>query len=664
MTVPGHFKPGDRVASFELVREIAKGGMGAVWFARLERGAGFEKHFALKTILPEFSMDPRFRAMFLDEARIAAAISHANVVQIIDLGEYKDTLFMVMEWIDGESLHRMVRSFEHRRLTLPPNIVGRIMVEICAGLHAVHELKDRAGASLEVVHRDVSPQNILITEQGVPKIIDFGIAKARGRLAGDTAAGGIKGKLMYMAPEQIIGRHIDRRVDVWGVGAVLYHLLSGSPPFDGDNEAQTLQAIVSGQPPPPMPPRVPPEVQTVVMRALSFDPNVRFPTAAALAAALEGALRASGLLATVADVGIFVREYRSGVAQTKAQAKSSKPPPSLPEPTPSSSQRTMRRVTDVLAKIGPSSPASMCITCGATTDTAALLCAGCSEQWIDQGTALVVVRKAPVELTQAAQASGDAALVDAVSGERALVLLPAPRARQAVENLQKRGVEAVVVATDRAHELVPRDLYALAGVVLLAGVVAGLQVSSGFFVLSPIVALGIVVGAIGTMRKPSLTKVLPRSTLEPSAEASIAEAFSRAPPGNARSLVLSVATTARRTAGRAQASAPEMNAALSELAKASADAAIDAARLEKSLVEVASPQRAAERQRIEGRIGDHVLALCDAVDALGELGDSAFFMPDPDTAPKLRRVARQIADAVKAAADVRPPSLPPARRAG
>ena len=231
--------------------------MASVWIARQQGKHGFQRLVAVKTILPKYADEPRFQQMFLDEARIASRIEHANVTQILDVGEQHEVTYLVMEYVDGDSLSKLHRAAPESGAPVPLGVVLRVMADVCGGLHAAHELRDAGGQPLGVVHRDVSPQNVLISTQGIAKLIDFGIAKARDRLGGDTNADQLKGKVQYMAPEQAIGRPVDRRADVWAVGAVLYHLLGGKPPYEAENDIQTLFLLSSGRPPAPLPSSVP-----------------------------------------------------------------------------------------------------------------------------------------------------------------------------------------------------------------------------------------------------------------------------------------------------------------------------------------------------------------------------------------------------------------------
>jgi eukaryotic-like serine/threonine-protein kinase len=305
-----HLAPGYRLDRYELLCPIGVGGMASVWVARLLGKHGFEKLVAVKTILPAYDSDPTFQQMFLDEGRIAARIHHPNVAQILDLGDHHGVLFLVMEWVEGDALSKLARAVSDAEIPFPPGIAARILIDVCAGLHAAHELRDRSGAALEIVHRDVSPHNILVGAQGVSKVIDFGIAKARDRAAGDTRTGSFKGKIKYMSPEQAVApKSTDRRADVWAVGAVLYALLSGRSPYESDNDMATLIQLAQQKPPEPLPPEIPQPIRKVVARALAWDPNERYATAAELRDALEGAIASAGIVATNADVAAFTARH-------------------------------------------------------------------------------------------------------------------------------------------------------------------------------------------------------------------------------------------------------------------------------------------------------------------------------------------------------------------
>jgi serine/threonine-protein kinase len=282
MTDDFEVRPGVVLGRYECLLPIARGGMAAVWAARARGARGFQKIVAIKTMLPSLSTEPDFEKMFLDEARIVAGIRHPNVVEIIDLGEEAHLLYIVMEWIDGEPLSALMRTRPSGDRKLPFGIGVKVMMDVCAGLHAAHELKDETGQPAELVHRDVSPQNILVTYDGVVKLVDFGVAKSLAMSSTQTTAGQVKGKVPYMAPEQVLGKPLDRRVDVFSAGVVLYQLTTGTHPFRGDNDGATFHNLLYADIPAPT--RIvagyPRPLEKVVLKALAREPEQRYASAA------------------------------------------------------------------------------------------------------------------------------------------------------------------------------------------------------------------------------------------------------------------------------------------------------------------------------------------------------------------------------------------------
>jgi len=275
---------------YELLTPIGRGGMAVVWAARLRGTHGFSKIVAIKMMLPVLSSDPRFEAMFLAEAQIASGIKHPNVCEILDLGEHDGTVYLVMESIDGEPLSRLEAMCRATGRKVSCGIAARMIAQAARGLHAAHELKAENGERSTVIHRDVSPQNILVTCDGIVKIVDFGVAKAAVRSTPTTAAGVIKGKVAYLAPEQIEARVIDSRIDIFALGTVLHELLAGRHPFESDTDLATLLAIASPEPAPSLPgddDAFPPALRAIVERALAKDPAKRYATMRELAVALE-----------------------------------------------------------------------------------------------------------------------------------------------------------------------------------------------------------------------------------------------------------------------------------------------------------------------------------------------------------------------------------------
>jgi eukaryotic-like serine/threonine-protein kinase len=302
--------PHRTLGRYELLVPLARGGMAMVWAARLKGDRGFEKLFAVKTMLPGMSDNAEFEKMFLDEATLASRIRHPHVVEILDLGEQDKILYIVMEWLEGEPLNAIMNAASTRG-GIPVPIGIRIAMQACAGLHAAHELADEQGRPLGLVHRDVSPQNVLVTYGGVTKVADFGIAKAMARGGGSTQVGEVKGKVAYMAPEQALGNAVDRRADVFGLGILLFQLATGSHPFRGDTDAETFARIALGEPvvfPRKLAPDYPTSLETVLLKALAQDPLERYESANALLRALDKALPPS-MRGSVADeeVGAFVR---------------------------------------------------------------------------------------------------------------------------------------------------------------------------------------------------------------------------------------------------------------------------------------------------------------------------------------------------------------------
>jgi serine/threonine protein kinase len=310
--------PGYRLDRYELLCPIASGGMASVWLARLRGKRGFEKLFAIKTIKTELISDPRFQEMFLDEARIASRIIHPNVAQILELGEQDDILYIVMEYVDGDSLAKVNRLALKRGSPLPVGISLRIVAEMCGGLHAAHQLKDSDGESLGVVHRDVSPQNVLVTTEGSSKVIDFGLVKAKNRSAGETGQGVVKGKIRYMAPEQVASKGVDHRADVWAAGMVLYELLVGHVPYHTEDDLEIVKRLMGDDPLPPFEVALPPQIEKVLGKALVKDQRERFESCAQMKRAIEAAIHDLDLPAENEHVAEFLKETLPELAAKRA----------------------------------------------------------------------------------------------------------------------------------------------------------------------------------------------------------------------------------------------------------------------------------------------------------------------------------------------------------
>ena len=276
-----------RFGRYDVLTKLAEGGMATVYVGRAVGAAGFERLVAIKACHPTLLGDESFRAMFLDEARLAARIHHPNVVPTLDVAD-DDGLYLVMDYVEGAKLSDWIRAERDERRGVAPEMALRVMVDALRGLHAAHEAKGAAGEPLGLVHRDVSPQNLVVGVDGTTRVLDFGIAKAEAR-ATVTSEHTVKGKLGYLSPEQLGGGAVTPRTDVFAAGVVLWETLTGRRLFTGDSRQDVLQKILYV--PIKRPSRVasvPETLDAVVMRALEREPSARYPSAAAFADALEG----------------------------------------------------------------------------------------------------------------------------------------------------------------------------------------------------------------------------------------------------------------------------------------------------------------------------------------------------------------------------------------
>ncbi len=286
-----HFTAGSVLGRYELLFPIAQGGMAEVWAARLHGTRGFTKLVAIKTIRRGVMDDARLEQMFLEEAHLASQIQHPNVVSTHELGEQDGTLFLAMEWADAEPLSTLLKETTDNG-GIPLNVAVNIIAQACRGLHCAHELRDGDGQLLEVVHRDISPQNVLVTYAGIAKLVDFGIAKATQNASSMTEEGQVRGKLPYMSPEQVRGEALDRRTDIFAMGTLLYTLTTGQHPFKGSNPGETLANLCSSAPflpPTRIDANYPPAVAAVVMKALAKVKGQRYASAEEMRLALDAA---------------------------------------------------------------------------------------------------------------------------------------------------------------------------------------------------------------------------------------------------------------------------------------------------------------------------------------------------------------------------------------
>jgi len=280
--------------------------MGRVWAAR-QVNSPLQRLVAVKTAISGQSQTPEFQRLFMDEARIASLIHHPNVCGVYELGEENGTLYLVMEWCDGASLRQVMDKLPDGRMEL--DVAARIVANVAAGLHAAHELEDSDGTKLRVVHRDVSPQNVLMSKNGHVKVADFGVAKAQGQMHRPTETGEMKGKLAYMAPEQVTAKDIDHRADIFALGCVLYEVTVGRRPFQGEGALSTLYQLLEQNVAAPgeVCPGYPPELSIIVLKALAKDADARFQTAEELRVALEGWIASIGSKANEREIAALMR---------------------------------------------------------------------------------------------------------------------------------------------------------------------------------------------------------------------------------------------------------------------------------------------------------------------------------------------------------------------
>jgi eukaryotic-like serine/threonine-protein kinase len=295
--------PPRAVGRYVMYGEIASGGMATVHFGRLVGPAGFARPVAIKRLRPQYASVPDFAKMFLDEARLAARIAHPNVVPTLDVVDTDGEVFLVMEYVRGATLSHLVRCAKQHEARFPAPISAGIVSAILQGLHAAHEATSDLGDRLELVHRDISPQNVLIGSDGVTRLLDFGIAKASGRLQ-TTRDGTLKGKLSYMAPEQVRNEAISPRTDLYAAAVILWELLTGKRLFHADSEVGTITRVLSAPVVRPIAivPDLPPALDRLVVRGLERDPSKRFASAREMAAELSACLA----VPSTVDIGEWV----------------------------------------------------------------------------------------------------------------------------------------------------------------------------------------------------------------------------------------------------------------------------------------------------------------------------------------------------------------------
>jgi TonB family protein len=323
---------GTRFGQYVLLDKIATGGMAEVWKARMRGVEGFQKTVAIKKILPHLSDNREFIDMFIDEAKLAAQLNHNNIIHIYDLGKIQTSYYIAMEYIDGFDLKTILRSAQERDTPLSIELSLFIATKIASALDYAHRKRDFENRDMGLVHRDVSPQNVLISQEGDIKLCDFGIAKAASK-ASHTQAGALKGKLQYMSPEQAWGKAIDRRSDIFALGAVLFEMLTNRKLFTGENEISILDQVREAkvEPPSKFNEDVPPEVDRIVLKALAKEPSDRFETAAEMARDLDAVLYELKPTPTSADLAIYMHRLN---AATPVPQPFVEPEPIVTKPEP------------------------------------------------------------------------------------------------------------------------------------------------------------------------------------------------------------------------------------------------------------------------------------------------------------------------------------------
>ncbi|MEN9579216.1 MAG: hypothetical protein RJA70_2225 [Pseudomonadota bacterium] len=307
---------------YRVIERVASGGMAEVFRAESAGLEGFKKTVAIKRVLPHLSEKKQFIGMFLDEARLSAHLSHSNCVQVFDIGVGDNTYFIVMEFVDGSDLKAIVEFLEAKRQRIPVSAAIHICCRICEGLAYAHEARDERGRLLGIVHRDISPPNVLITRHGEVKVVDFGLAKANSQLE-HSQPGIIKGKFGYLSPEAALGESVDLRTDIFAVGIILWELLTGRRLFFGESDLATVRLVQAAKIPQAKKfnPDVPDELEVVLAKALARDPVDRYQSARDLATDLTNLLFAMGQPVSAFDVATLVEEVVSERNKKRVQGK-------------------------------------------------------------------------------------------------------------------------------------------------------------------------------------------------------------------------------------------------------------------------------------------------------------------------------------------------------
>ena len=297
---------------YSIVQKIDAGGMAEVWKGKATSLRGFEKLVAIKRVLPNLAKNKKFISMFLDEARLSLYLNHANVVQTFDIGVSDHAYFIVMEWVDGANLKGVLDVARERGWRIPREQAAYVASEICKGLSHAHHRRDPQDRPLRIVHRDISPPNVLLSREGEVKLVDFGLAKAASQLT-QTDPGVVKGKFSYLCPEATMGQQVDERADIFSTGIVLWEMLAGRRLFEGETDLRTVELVRAAVIPTlrDTNPELEPELERIIHKALARDPRARYQTAEALGHELSRYLFHNRLLVTSYDIGMLVKKVMS-----------------------------------------------------------------------------------------------------------------------------------------------------------------------------------------------------------------------------------------------------------------------------------------------------------------------------------------------------------------
>ena len=395
-----------RLGKYILTRQLATGGM-AELFVAVQKGAfGFEKLVVIKRILPALTGDRTLVEMLLHEARIAATLSHPNIVQIFDVGVADDNYFIAMEHVHGEDLRSIVREMKAKNIgEFPIEHAISVVLGVCAGLAYAHEKRSLDGTPLNIVHRDISPQNVIIAFAGEVKIVDFGIAQSDSMSPDETQSGRLKGKIPYMSPEQARGAAIDLRSDIFAAGVMLFELTTGRRLFKGTSEYETLELICDREYPRPSEVRAnyPPELEAIVMRALAKDRAERWQTAREMQSALEEFVRRERVPVSTLTLSKFMHSlFEEKLANENADLVQEKQPAAeLVTPDPSAD---FAAVTGRASSIGPTATAPAVVEVTVASRGALVLGLGALAGLVVAGEVLWWTRQTPPPMTQASAA--------------------------------------------------------------------------------------------------------------------------------------------------------------------------------------------------------------------------------------------------------------------